>query len=326
VVARCGVILACGGFPHDYARRQLLYPHHPAEHEHYSNAPSANSGDGLRLAEEVGGVVERLPNPAVWYPTSRVVYRDGSVGHLAHLLERGKPGVMAVTKLGRRFANEALNYHDFVQAMFAAREPGGPVIAFYVCDHRALRRYGLGAARPWPLPFRQYLRSGYLKRGRTVEELARQAGIDAPGLVQTVAGYNEGAKTGRDSEFHKGENAYDRSQGDPRQMPNPCVAPLVSAPLYAVEIRPGDLATFTGLRTDASARVLNQNGDPIPGLYAVGNDQVSVFGGAYPGGGATLGPAMTFGFIAARSIAAVAQREASAPDCRSDRSRRSSPA
>ncbi len=304
VTARRGVILACGGFPNDHARRQRIYPHHPAEDEHYSNAPAANTGDGLRLAESIGGVVEDgLPNPAVWYPTSRVVYRDGSTGHLAHLLERGKPGVIAVTPSGKRFANEALNYHTFVQAMFTTRSEGKPVVAFYVSDHRALRRYGLGAARPWPLPYRHYLRNGYLKSGRTIEELARKAEIDSAALAHTIASYNAGAREGRDPEFHKGESAYDVSQGDPRQQPNPCVAPLVAAPFYAVEIRPGDLGTFAGLRTDAAARVLDRDGGAIPGLYAVGNDQASVFGGAYPGGGATIGPALTFGYIAARNAA-----------------------
>jgi predicted oxidoreductase len=118
-----------------------------------------------------------------------------------------------------------------------------------------------------------------------------------------VAAYNAGARTGRDPEFSKGENAYDRSQGDPRWQPNPCVGPLDQPPFYAVEIRPGDLGTFAGLRTDAAARVLDGTGAPIPGLFAVGNDQASVFGGAYPGGGATIGPGLTFAYIAGRTLA-----------------------
>ncbi|MSO65542.1 MAG: FAD-dependent oxidoreductase [Alphaproteobacteria bacterium] len=304
VTARRGVVLACGGFPQDFVRRQQVYPHKPSPDEHLSNAIPAATGDGIKLAESIGGAFEGgLPNPAIWYPTSRVAYPDGSVGHLAHLLERGKPGVIAVTPDGRRFANEALNYHSFVQALLATRREGQAPVAYYVCDHRALRRYGLGAARPWPLPFRRYIRTGYLKRGRTLSELAVATGIDTAQLERTVAAYNAGAATGSDPEFHKGENAYDRSQGDPRRQPNPCVGPLDRAPFYAVEIRPGDLGTFAGLRTDATARVLDQSGTPIRGLFAVGNDQASVFGGAYPGGGATIGPGLTFAYIAGRTLA-----------------------
>jgi len=299
-----GVVLACGGFPHDLARRQRLYPHHPQPGEHLSNAPAGNTGDGLRLGESVGGTVEEgFDNPAVWYPTSRVLYPDGTTGHNPHLLERGKPGVIAVTPEGRRFANEALNYHQFVQAMFRTRRQGGAVRAFYVCDHRALRRYGLGAARPWPIPIGGYLRTGYLRRGRNLTELAAAAGIDPEGLLGSVARFNAEAREGRDPDFARGDSAYDRSQGDPRHGPNPCLRPLDRPPFYAIEIRPGDLGTWAGLRTDAWARVLHRDGGVVPGLYAAGNDQASVFGGAYPGGGATIGPALTFGYLAGRHAA-----------------------
>jgi succinate dehydrogenase/fumarate reductase flavoprotein subunit len=306
IAARRGVILACGGFPHDYRRRQRIYPHHPTAEEHLSNAPIANDGDGLRLGETAGAVFEGgYANAAVWYPTSRVTYADRSVANHAHLLERGKPGVIAVTVEGKRFANEALNYHDFVQVMLETR-PGAAPTAFYVCDHRALRRYGLGAARPFPLRYRPYLRTGYLKRGRTIEELAVRIGIAPAALADPVARYNAAAREGRDPDFGKGESVYDRSQGDPRHAPNPCIAPIEVPPFYAVKILPGDLGTFAGLRTDAWARALDRDGSTIPGLYIVGNDQASVFGGAYPGGGATIGPALTFGYVAARHLAGVA--------------------
>ncbi len=309
VNARRGVVLAAGGFSHDYVRRKLVFPHHPSEHEHLSNTPPSNTGDGVRLGESAGGAFEgRYLNSATWYPTSRVKYPDGSEGNNAHLLERGKPGVIAVTQNGRRFADEAANYHDFVQAMFRACQSHGEVAAYYICDHRALRRYGLGAARPWPLPYRRYLRTGYLKRGRTIEELAREARISEGGLIRTLSNYNYNARQGRDPEFGKGENGYDISQGDPTHKPNPCIAPLEIPPFYAVKILPGDLGTLAGLWTDRHGRVLNGEGQIIPNLYAVGNDQASVFGGAYPGGGATLGPAMIFGYLAARHIAETTYR------------------
>jgi succinate dehydrogenase/fumarate reductase flavoprotein subunit len=304
IYARRGVVLACGGFPYDLSRRQRVYPHHPNEEEHLSNAPKSNTGDGIKLGEAIGAAFEdRYANPAIWYPTSRVHYPDGTQGNNPHLIERGKPGVIAVAANGRRFTNEAQNYHDFVQAMFRTRVAGEKVAAFLICDRRALRRYGMGVVRPWPLPHRGFIRSGYLKKARTLEELANELGIDAGGLTETISAYNRHAALGRDPEFHKGESVYDTGQGDPSHQPNPCVGPLDQAPFYGVEILPGDLGTFAGLRTDRYSRVLNLAGQVIAGLYAVGNDQANVFGGAYPGGGASLGPAMTFGYIAAMHMA-----------------------
>jgi succinate dehydrogenase/fumarate reductase flavoprotein subunit len=304
IYARRGVVLACGGFPHDLSRRQRVFPHHPAEGEHLSNAPASNTGDGIGLGEAVGAAFEdRYANPAIWYPTSRVHYPDGTQGNNPHLMERGKPGVIAVTPAGRRFTNEAQNYHDFVQAMFRARVPAGEVAAFLICDRRALRRYGMGVVRPWPLPNGGFIRSGYLKKGCGIEDLALKLGVDPGALGETVSHYNRHASLGRDPDFHKGENVYDVGQGDPSHGPNPCVGPLDQPPFYAVKILPGDLGTFAGLRTDPYSRVLDRSGQTIPGLYAVGNDQANVFGGAYPGGGASLGPAMTFGYVAAMHMA-----------------------
>jgi succinate dehydrogenase/fumarate reductase flavoprotein subunit len=157
--------------------------------------------------------------------------------------------------------------------------------------------------KPFPVPLTPYLRSGYLRRGRTLDELAANTGIAADALRSTVAEYNGPAREGRDPAFRRGENAYNRYLGDPDCQPNPCVAPIGAGPYYAVKVVPGDLGTFAGLRTDRHARVLDGDGAPIPGLYAAGNDNASIMGGNYPGGGITLGPAMTFGFVAARHAA-----------------------
>ncbi len=303
VVARRGVVLAAGGFPNDVARRRAMFRHAPTGAEHWSPAPPGNTGDGLRLGEAVGAAVEdRYPNAAAWVPVSLVPRADGTKGPFPHFVDRSKPGVIAVTRDGRRFVNEADSYHDFVQAMVAATQETEHC-AWFVCDHAAIRRYGLGFAKPFPLPLRPYIRSGYLVRGRTLAELARAAGIDAAGLERTVAAYNGPAARGEDPAFGRGTTAYNRSLGDPAVQPNPCVAPLSKGPFYAVKVVPGDLGTFAGLRGDADARVLDGSGRPIPGLYAAGNDLASIMGGNYPGGGITLGPAMTFGYIAAQHLA-----------------------
>lgn len=306
ISARRGVVLACGGFPHDVARRKVHFPHAPTGHEHFSPGPAGNTGDGLRLAESVGGRVDAsLPHAAAWVPVSLTTRKDGSQGVMPHFIDRAKPGVIAVTARGRRFTNEADSYHDFVQAMVAACADEPKVQAWLVCDHATLRRYGLGAVAPFPLPAGRHVRSGYLLKGASLGELASRAGIDPAGLEATVADFNAHAGAGQDPAFGKGAKAYNRFQGDALHAPNPCVKPIETAPFYAIRLVIGDLGTYAGLSTDRHARVLDGERRPIPGLYAVGNDIASIMGGNYPGAGITLGPALTFGHIAGCHLAGV---------------------
>ncbi len=305
VNARRGVVLAAGGFPQDTERRRQLFPHAPTGTEHRSPAPAGNTGDGLRLARAVGAALDtHLPNAAAWIPVSAVPRGQGPAGVFPHLIDRYKPGIIAVTRRGERFVNEAHSYHDVGIAMQRAAAPGEPAEAFLICDHRALRRYGMGFVKPFPLPLLPHLRSGYLQRGRTLQALARQAGISPEGLVATVAEFNQGAERGEDPRFGRGASAYNRYLGDREHQPNPCVAPIADGPFYAIRLTIGDLGTFSGIRTDGAARALDEAGQPIPGLYAVGNDSTSIMGGNYPGAGITLGPALTFGFIAGEQLAA----------------------
>jgi succinate dehydrogenase/fumarate reductase flavoprotein subunit len=304
VRARRGVVLACGGFPHDVARRRKMFPHAPTGNEHYSPGPVGNTGDGLRLAETAGGRIEdRLPNAAAWVPVSLTKRKDGSSGVMPHFIDRAKPGVIAVMRDGRRFANEGNSYHDFVQAMMKAVKPGEEIAAYLICDHRTLRKYGLGCVPPFPMPLGHHLHTGYLLRGDTLAALAAKAGIDAQALAETVAQFNAAAAQGQDAAFGKGSKAYNRYQGDALHGPNPCVAPLAHGPFYAIKMVVGDLGTYAGIVTDADARALDAEGRVIPGLYAAGNDMASIMGGNYPGAGITLGPALTFGYIAGRHLA-----------------------
>jgi succinate dehydrogenase/fumarate reductase flavoprotein subunit len=305
VLARRGVVLACGGFPYDIDRRRELFPHAPTGAEHLSPSPAANTGDGLRMGEAAGGRVNRaLPNAAAWVPVSKVPRADGSTGLMPHFIDRAKPGVIAVLRDGRRFANEGNSYHDFIQDLVRACDGQDEVAAWLVCDHRALRKYGLGNVAPFPMPIGRHLRSGYLMRGRTPAELAERAGIDPAGLAATIEAFNVHARRGEDPQFAKGSRAYNRFQGDALHAPNPCVAPLERGPFYAIRLHVGDIGTFAGLLTDRHSRVLDAQRDPIPGLYAVGNDISSIMGGNYPGAGITLGPALTFGYIAGYHLAA----------------------
>lgn len=302
--ARRGVVLASGGFPHDVDRRRQLYPHAPTGREHWALPPAGNTGDGARLGESAGArFVDDYPNAAAWAPVSEVRWPDGERGLYPHFVDRGKPGVIAVLANGHRFGNESDSYHDFVQAMVRGSPDPATMDAFFIADHRTLRRYGLGVVKPFPVPIGWWLHSGYLIRGQSISHLAQRAGIDPDGLQATVRVFNEYARSGRDLEFGRGDNAYNRSQGDAAHGPNPCLGPIEQGPFYAVRIRPGELGSFAGLRTDRYSRALDRQGRVIDGLYACGNDAASVMGGNYAGGGITLGPAMTFGYIAGRHLA-----------------------
>jgi hypothetical protein len=305
ITARLGVILACGGFAHSLDRQKVLFPHVRSGHRHWSPSPAGNSGDGLDLGEAVGGQISAdHANAGYWSPISRVPRKDNTVGIFPQTgLDRCKPGYIAVTRSGRRFVNEAAIYLEFAEAMLRNAEKDREPEAFLICDHRAIRRYGLGAARPFPVPLRPHLRSRYIVKASSIADLARSLGVDSDALVRTVSDFNTNASHGRDPQFHKGTNPYDRILGDPTHRPNPCLGPLTHPPYYAVRLLVGDVGTLAGLKTDRYARVLGKSGAPLPGLYAVGADMASIFAGYSPGAGITLGPAMTFGYVAAHHIA-----------------------
>ncbi|VVQ12976.1 3-oxosteroid 1-dehydrogenase [Pseudomonas fluorescens] len=308
--ARKAVVLAAGGFANDIERRKALFPRTPTGHEHLALPPLGVSGDGLRLGESVGAQVDTdLQSPVAWAPVSEVPHGDGSTGHFPHIIERGKPGIIGVLSNGQRFVNEANGYYDYVTAMVAAAPPGDAVASWLICTHGFQRRYGLGISRPFPVPLAPFIRSGYLKTGNTLEALASACGIDPLGLRNTVAEYNRHARHGEDPQFGRGSTPYNRKQGDASQQPNPCVAPLEHGPFYAVKVQPGCFGTFAGLKVNPHAQVLDDSGQPIAGLYAAGGDMASIMGGHYPAGGINLGPALTFGYVAARHLAGITAYE-----------------
>ncbi|MEO8718942.1 MAG: FAD-dependent oxidoreductase [Burkholderiales bacterium] len=302
ILARAGVVLATGGFSHDAELRKKLLP---AAVSARSPACATSTGDGLRLGQAAGGALgEHNAQNAFWAPVSRFRRADGSEGVFPHTVaDRGKPGIIAVTKAGDRFTSEAVSYHEFVLAMFRAGLNGAANPGFLVCDRRSLWQYGLGAVRPFTLSLAKHLAGGYLRRAATLDGLAALLEIDPPRLVRTVATYNEDARLGIDTKFGLGGDAYQRFLGDARNRPNPCMRPIEAPPYYAIRIVPSDLGTVAGLLTDGDARVLGANGQPVPRLYACGNDMNSIMDGAYPGPGITLGPALVFGYIAARALA-----------------------
>lgn len=308
VRARCGVVLAGGGFAASAALREKYFRAPVARH---SAAYEGCVGDTLRLGLEAGGVLGPSgEDNALWFPGSIATRPDGTTAVYPHIvLDRAKPGLIAVGRSGARFTDEAASYHEFTRAMYRSAN----VPAWLVCDRRFVWSYGLGMIRPMTLRLAPYVTSGYLHAADSIEALASAIGVAPDGLAMTVRRHNDFARSGIDADFGKGANAYDRGNGDPKHKPNPCLGPIEGAPYYAVRVEPTPLGTSLGLSTDANAQVYNADGKPIAGLYAVGNDMQSVMGGEYPGAGAQLGPGMTFGYLAAlHAIHACAPRERSA--------------
>ena len=315
VRAANGVVLAAGGFPNDVQRRAEYFPRTPTGNEHWTLAPEETTGDGVTLGESAGGVLDTdLASPAAWCPVSLVPYRSGRVGVYPHIVDRGKPGLIAVLSTGKRFVNEADGYYQFTQGMLNAAPADEPVQAWLICDHTFQRKYPFGMAKPFPLPTFPYVRSGYLTEGATLAELAGKCGIDPVQLEKTVAEFNRHARVGEDPEFKRGVSAFNKGSGDKDHGPNPSLAPLEKGPFYAIKVLPGSFGTFAGLKADAQSRVLNSAGDPIPGLWVAGSDQANVMGGHYPSGGINIGPAMTFGYIAGRHAAGVTEYENVLPE------------
>lgn len=298
VLARRGVVLASGGFAASPAWRKRLLPEPTAP---YTPAWAGATGDGLALGETIGAALDDDARHAgLWTPVSVMRRRDGSEAVFPHLLlDRAKPGVIAVNAEGRRFVNEAASYHDFVLGMYDNPHGRPAVPAHLLCDATALRDWGLGLVHPGTRRLGRFLDAGYLVRGETLADLAGRLGLPAETLAATVARHNADAETGVDTAFGKGTTAVNRFNGDPHQTSNPCLRPIATPPFYAVTLWPGVLATSAGLATDEHGVVQGRDGRPIEGLYACGNDMASVMRGAYPGPGTTLGPALVFAYRAA---------------------------
>jgi len=291
-----GVVLAAGGFEHNEQMRRR-YQRQPIGTE-WTTGAAGNTGDAITAGEAASAALD-LMDDAWWGPSIPL-----SGGPYFCLAERSLPGCLLVNGAGQRFVNESAPYVDAVHAMYDGHCDAVPHIpSWLITDQRYRNSYVFAGLPPRkPLPRRWYA-AGAVYRAPTVAELADQVGIDPAALAKTVVRFNEFAQAGRDEDFHRGNSAYDRYYSDPRRRPNPCLAPLDTPPFYAVKIVPGDLGTKGGLRTDERARVLRADGTPIAGLYAAGNTSAAVMGHSYAGAGATIGPAMTFGYLAALDLA-----------------------
>ncbi|QFU88074.1 3-oxosteroid 1-dehydrogenase [Amycolatopsis sp. YIM 10] len=301
IKARLGVVLACGGFERN-AEMRAKYQRAPIGTE-WTVGAEANTGDGILAGLKLGAATD-LMDDAWWGPSIPL-----TGGPWFALAERSRPGCLLVNERGERFVNESAPYVEAVHAMYGGEHgqgegPGENVPAWLIFDQRNRNRYmftGLGPRQP--LPGRWY-KSGVAAKAATLRELADSTGLPADRLEATVARFNGFAREGVDQDFGRGKSAYDHYYGDPLNKPNPSLGPVDKAPFYAVRVVPGDLGTKGGLLTDTRARVLRADGSVIDGLYAAGNTSAAVMGHTYAGPGATIGPAMVFGYLAAEDLAA----------------------
>jgi 3-oxosteroid 1-dehydrogenase len=284
--------------------------HLPLLEKDWSFGNPANLGDGIRAGEKVGAATDLL-DEAWWFPA--MCWPDGRLQFM--LNERMMPSQFVVNGEGKRFVNEAAPYMDFAHAMIAGQQSGvAHIPCWLITDHRSFNRYVVGGHLPIPkIPFAPvptgrklpaaWLESGVVREAASIDELAGKIGVPAATLRETADRFDDLARKGHDDDFNRGDSAYDNYYGDPT-LANPNLYPLTKPPYYAFQIILGDLGTSGGLRTDELARVLRENNSVINGLYAVGNASAAVMGRSYAGAGATIGPAMTFGYVAANHIAA----------------------
>ncbi|WP_330302165.1 MULTISPECIES: 3-oxosteroid 1-dehydrogenase [unclassified Streptomyces] len=296
VRARRGVIVGSGGFEHNAAMR-AQYQQQPIGTA-WTVGAKENTGDGIRAGQRAGAALD-LMDDAWWGPA--IPLPDEPYFCLA---ERTLPGGLLINAAGARFVNEAAPYSDVVHTMYERDAAAPDIPAWLIVDQNYRNRYLFKDVAPtFTFPDAWYT-SGAAHKAWTLDALATAIGVPAAALRTTVSRFNGLAQNGKDTDFHRGDSVYDHYYTDPAILPNSCLAPLWLAPYYAFKIVPGDLGTKGGMRTDARARVLRSDGTVIPGLYAAGNASAAVMGHSYAGAGSTIGPAMTFGYIAALDIAA----------------------
>ncbi|WP_433833874.1 3-oxosteroid 1-dehydrogenase [Actinoplanes sp. CA-015351] len=290
LLARRGVLLASGGFDHN-ERMRRQFQNIGTE---WTVGATGNTGDGIEAGRRLGAALD-LMDEAWWGPSIPL-----PSGPYFCLAERNLPGSLVVDRSGSRYLNESAPYVEAVHTMLG---PPAHLPSWLVTDQSYRDRYVFAGRAPRTQLPRRWFDAGIAYRADTLEDLAVAIGVPPEALRSTVERFNDFARDGHDGDFGRGESAYDRYYGDPRQRPNPCLGALSKAPFYAFSLVPGDLGTKGGLRTDERARVLHSTGALIPGLYAAGNTSATVMGRGYAGAGATLGPAMTFGYIAALDMA-----------------------
>lgn len=302
IKTRKGVVLATGGVGWNKELRNKLFPRSMIKD---SLSPKSNTGDGLTLAKQIGAQIDQcLDSNVLYFPCSIHTHKNGYKAIWPHIiLDRAKPGVIAVNEDGKRFVNESDSYHDFCMAQIKANQGKEKIVSYLICDQKSIQKYGLGFVLPGAKKLNYYLREKYLFSAESLAALAQKVGIDPSQLSKTVQRYNSFAESGIDPDFGKGSGVMNRFNGDPEVQPNPCLGKIAHGPFYALPVTPMDCASSGGLAGDEFGRVLDDHHEPIKGLFACGNDLSSIFKGTYPGPGTTLGPGMVFAWRIAQFAA-----------------------
>ncbi|MCY1356759.1 3-oxosteroid 1-dehydrogenase [compost metagenome] len=312
IQASRAVIVASGGFEQSQTLRDAHLP--GKTRVEWSVTPMhSNTGDALIAGENIGADTEFL-HEAWWAPTVRIPAADTPNVNMrsALFIERSYAHSLCVNRKGKRFANEAMSYNDFGHEMIRDNaSTGANSPCWFIFDANYRKKNILGRIMPGSIMPDSSLPPEWwdtvLYRAGSIGELAGKIGIDPAVLEDTVSVFNGYAKTGIDLDFNRGHYSFDRFYCDPRHQPNPSLGALDHGPYYAIRVDLGDLGTKGGLKVDTDANVLDIEGSPIPGLYAIGNASGAVTADSYPGAGGTLGPALTFGYRAANHIARTTQ-------------------
>lgn len=291
--ARRGVLLSAGGFAHNREMRERYGGDQP-NRARWSISNPGDTGEVLESAMRLGAKTDFL-DEAWWLPAPRT----GRFGQSTLDQARQRPRTIYVDEAGRRFVNESNSYMEVGKAMYQRDKTSRAVPCWLIFDDRYRKRYAHLRSRPGRFP-RKLFEGGMLKQAWTLDDLARVCGIDPAGLGETIERFNENAERGTDPDYGRGESAYNRALGDPNRKVHPCLGPIDEPPYYAVQVVPGDIGTCGGVLTDEHARVVDQQDQPIPGLYATGNGTATVMGRHYLGPGASIANTMVFGYVAAR--------------------------
>jgi len=317
ITANHGVVLCAGGFEWNQELRDRYFPV-PGLTRHSSTPEDGNRGEALLAGLDIGADTEHTEG-GWWIPTMHMPIPGVSNFEEIHqaAFDVGRPHSVCVNRNGHRFVDEACSYDEFGAAMVADQlSTGANTPCWLVFDATFRSNYTAGGFMPtalmpdWRIPADYW--DHYIFRADSLAALAAKIRLPFDALQQTVTKINEYARNGEDPDFGRGGNAYDRMFGDPGVTPNPCLGEIRTAPFYAVPINLGDLGTKGGLKADAAARVVDRQGEAIPGLYVAGNNSGSPFGNLYPGAGGTIGPAMTFAFVAVNDIAVRARQGSAA--------------
>ncbi len=323
IAARHAVVLCAGGFEWNQELRDRFLPV-PGLTRHSSSPEDANRGEALIAGMKIGAATEHTGD-AWWIPTMQMPAPKASNFEEIHqaAFDVGRPHSVCVNRNGVRFVNEACSYDEFGEAMVADQlKSGANNPCWLVFDANFRAKYTAGGFMPslimpdWMISVDCW--DHYIFKADSIEALAAKIHLPAGALRQTVANMNEYASKGADPEFNRGGSDYDRMFGDPTVTPNPCLGHIGRAPFYAVPINNGDLGTKGGLKADANGQVLAEGGEPIPKLYAAGNNAGNPFGNRYPGAGGTIGPAMVFAYVAMEAVAARARGQSAPGDSRVD--------